>query len=121
MGLVLDHNPLLPSLCGVVVLFSDADTLLVFSQFDQPCASVGCLVFTEQALSIRLAVAERLNGILNHEYLDMGHVDSIEDVHVELERAVFLYKTQRPHASISMITPDHVLNDQLHVQRSWKS
>ncbi|MBK6474216.1 MAG: transposase [Flavobacteriales bacterium] len=76
---------------------------------------------TENGDPLENAVAERLNGILKQEYLDLGHVDTIEDVRVELDRAVFLYNTQRPHASISMFTPDHVHNNQLHVQRSWKN
>ncbi|MEO8732888.1 MAG: hypothetical protein ABI373_01020, partial [Flavobacteriales bacterium] len=43
------------------------------------------------------------------------------EVRAELDRAVFLYNTQRPHASISMFTPERVHNTPIPVQRTWKN
>ena len=76
---------------------------------------------TENGDPLENAVAERLNGILKQEYLDLGQIDTVEEVRAELDRAVFLYNTQRPHASISMFTPETVHNAQIPVQRTWKN
>jgi len=76
---------------------------------------------TENGDPLENAVAERLNGILKQEYLDLGQVDTVEQVRAELDRAVFLYNTQRPHASISMFTPDKVHHNPIPVQRTWKN
>jgi len=75
---------------------------------------------TENGYPLENAVAERLNGILKQEYLDLGQADTAEEVRAELDRAVFLYNTQGPHASISMFTPDKVSNNLIPVQRTWK-
>ena len=76
---------------------------------------------TENGDPLENAVAERLNGLLKQEHLDLGQVDTVEEVRAELDRAVFLYNTQRPHASISMFTPDKVHNNLIPVQRTWKN
>ncbi|MEO8732882.1 MAG: IS3 family transposase [Flavobacteriales bacterium] len=76
---------------------------------------------TENGDPLENAVAERLNGILKQEYLDLGQVDTVEEVRAELDRAVFLYNTQRPHASISMFTPETVHNTPIPVKRTWKN
>lgn len=76
---------------------------------------------TENGDPLENAVAERLNGILKQEYLDLGQVDTVDEVRAELDRAVFHYNTQRPHASISMFTPDEVHHNTIPVQRTWKN
>lgn len=76
---------------------------------------------TENGDPLENAVAERLNGILKQEYLDLGQVDTIEEVRAELERAVELYNGERPHSSISMFTPDHVHYNSVPVTRTWKN
>jgi putative transposase len=76
---------------------------------------------TENGDPLENAVAERLNGILKQEYLDLGRVDTVEQARLELDRAVTLYNTQRPHASVSMFTPEQVHYGALPVQRTWKN
>lgn len=76
---------------------------------------------TENGDPLENAVAERLNGILKQEYLDLGRMDTIEEVRAELERAVDLYNGERPHASISLFTPDHVHYNSVPVTRTWKN
>jgi transposase InsO family protein len=76
---------------------------------------------TENGDPLENAVAERLNGILKQEYLDMDQVDTIDQAIVALDRAVALYNGERPHSSISMFTPDEVHFGSLAVKRTWKN
>jgi putative transposase len=76
---------------------------------------------TENGDPLENAMAERINGILKQEYLDLGRVDTIDEVRAELERAVNLYNGGRPHSSISMFTPDQVHYNSIPVTRTWKN
>ena len=76
---------------------------------------------TENGDPLENAVAERINGILKQEYLDLGRVDTIEQVRAELQRAVRLYNGGRPHSSISMFTPDQVHYNSMPVATTWKN
>ncbi len=76
---------------------------------------------TENGDPLENAVAERINGIIKQEYLDLGQVDTIEEARAELHRAVALYNGGRPHCSISMFTPDQVHYGSLPVARTWKN
>lgn len=76
---------------------------------------------TENGDPLENAVAERINGIIKQEYLDLGQVDTIEEARAELHRAVALYNGGRPHSSISMFTPDQVHYGSLPVERTWKN
>jgi transposase InsO family protein len=76
---------------------------------------------TENGDPLENAVAERINGIIKQEYLDLGRVDTIEDARAELDRAVAFYNGGRPHASISMFTPDQVHYVSMPVRRTWKN
>lgn len=76
---------------------------------------------TENGDPLENAVAERINGIIKQEYLDLGQVDTIEEARAELDRAVALYNGGRPHASISMFTPDQVHYGSMPVRRTWKN
>jgi putative transposase len=76
---------------------------------------------TENGDPLENAVAERLNGILKQEYLDLDQVDTVEEAIAALDRAVALYNGERPHSSISMFTPDEVHFGSLPVKRTWKN
>lgn len=76
---------------------------------------------TENGDPLENAVAERLNGIIKQEYLELGQVDTVQEAIAELDRAVALYNGGRPHSSISMFTPDQVHFGSLPVQRTWKN
>lgn len=76
---------------------------------------------TENGDPLENAVAERINGILKQEYLDLGQVDTIEEARAELDRAVALYNGERPHSSISMFTPNQVHYGSIPVERTWKN
>ncbi len=76
---------------------------------------------TENGDPLENAVAERINGILKQEYLDLDQVDTVQEAIAALDRAVTLYNGGRPHSSLSMFTPDQVHFGSLPVQRTWKN
>lgn len=76
---------------------------------------------TENGDPLENAVAERINGILKQEYLDVRMIETVEQAKAALARAVFLYNTDRPHSSISNCTPDEVHHNSIQVKRLWKN
>lgn len=76
---------------------------------------------TENGDPLENAVAERINGILKQEYLDLDQVDTVQEAIAALDRAVSLYNGGRPHSSINMFTPDQVHFGSLPVKRTWKN
>lgn len=76
---------------------------------------------TEKEDPLENAVAERLNGIIKQEYLNLDEVDTMHEAIIALERAVRLYNGERPHASISMLTPDQVHYGQMPGRWTWKN
>jgi putative transposase len=51
------------------------------------------------------AVAERVNGILKYEYEIGGCFEGERDAKREINHAIWLYNTDRPHMSCNMLTP----------------
>jgi len=78
---------------------------------------------TENGDPLENAIAERLNGIIKSEYLDIVKCYSIHEAEQKLKRAVDLYNQERPHMSISNLTPSQ-LHDSIkpiHTQKLWKN
>lgn len=69
------------------------------------------------------AIAERANGIIKHEYLYTYEVSSLTQAKKLLTQAVALYNNERPHMSISNLTPAyiHALNTAVPVRKLWKN
>lgn len=53
------------------------------------------------------ALAERINGILKHEFL-LQQPDSITQARLMVSQSVAIYNTERPHCSLQLKTPDEV-------------
>jgi putative transposase len=53
------------------------------------------------------AIAERINGILKHEYL-IQSLKSFQEAERRVEQAIKLYNTERPHTSLSNKTPQEM-------------
>jgi len=51
------------------------------------------------------AIAERINGILKDEWLNMMLLMSLEDAKKQLKRIIMIYNCHRPHSSLGMKTP----------------
>lgn len=78
---------------------------------------------TENGDPLENPIAERTNGILKDEYLWDQKPDSIEDAKVILDQAIELYNFDRPHMSISNLTPNEVHSGNTYIvpRRLWKN
>ncbi len=67
------------------------------------------------------AIAERLNGIIKHEYLEDRTVDNRDEADKILSHSVELYNQQRPHMSIGNLVPDQVHQLNIKTEKLWKN
>ncbi|HMT77561.1 MAG TPA: integrase core domain-containing protein, partial [Saprospiraceae bacterium] len=66
---------------------------------------------------------ERVNGIIKDEYLDAYEVSDIKQAKELLDIVISLYNSDRPHMSISNLTPNqihHSLNS-IKTEKLWKN
>ncbi len=74
---------------------------------------------TESGDPLENPIAERINGIIKHEYLKhykiIDHTQAME----QLKYIVNRYNNERPHQSINMLTPDTVHENHFLVNRRW--
>ncbi len=78
---------------------------------------------TENGDPLENAVAERINGIIKEEYLFTYDIKSLNQAPIMLKRAIELYNNERPHLSISNLTPEYVHTSKLslNIERLWKN
>ncbi len=77
---------------------------------------------TENGDPLENAIAERINGILKEEYLDHYETNNLEDAKKHLKYAIDLYNNERPHMSISNLTPNKLhKNLKINHNRLWKN
>lgn len=67
------------------------------------------------------AIAERINGIIKNEYLKNYDVKNIEEAKKLLPIIVERYNSERPHNSISNLTPDQVYTTNIKTKKLWKT
>ncbi len=67
------------------------------------------------------AIAERVNGILKHEFLEYRDFKDIEEVRTAVAEAVEFYNTQRPHKSLDMMTPMEASLMNGPIKKRWRS
>lgn len=78
---------------------------------------------TETGDPLENPVAERVNGIMKEEYLDVQELKSVKEAIAYLHKAIRLYNTERPHMSVGNLTPDtvHYAKEPIDVKRLWKN
>ena len=78
---------------------------------------------TESGDPLENALAERINGIIKEEYLETYDISNIKDAKKLLKSVVELYNTERPHMSISNLTPNiiHHSKNEIKTERLWKN
>jgi len=76
---------------------------------------------TENGDPLENALAERVNGIIKEEYLDCYEVETIQEAAELLEQVVQLYNQERPHMSISNLTPEEIHQTNQQTERLWKN
>jgi transposase InsO family protein len=78
---------------------------------------------TESGDPLENALAERINGIIKEEYLETYDISNLKDAKKLLKSVVELYNTERPHMSISNLTPNiiHHSKNEIKTERLWKN
>jgi len=76
---------------------------------------------TQSGDPLENAVAERINGIIKGEYMNLYQITNLAQGKQWLHQAVKLYNDERPHMSIGMLTPEKVHNNNIKTERLWKS
>ena len=77
---------------------------------------------TENGDPLENAIAERINGIVKEEYLHNYQTVDLLEARKQLQKAISLYNSSRPHMSISNLTPNKVHNDPtINHRRLWKN
>ena len=78
---------------------------------------------TENGDPLENAIAERVNGIIKDEYLDAYQVNNIKDARILLTNVITLYNNDRPHMSISNLTPNQVHHSKttIETEKLWKN
>jgi transposase InsO family protein len=75
---------------------------------------------TENGDPYENAIAERLNGILKHNFL-LEHTFNSRDYALQaVDRAIKNYNYLRPHQSVSMLTPANAHQHEGQLHRCWK-
>ena len=76
---------------------------------------------TESGDPLENAIAERVNGILKSEWLNKRQLKSWDDALTFVEKIIDLYNNERPHQSISFLTPESVHRSGITTERKWKN
>lgn len=66
------------------------------------------------------AIAERINGILKSELLQLVY-NSFEEASEGIDKAVTIYNSQRLHSSIDMLTPQQAHHLRGEIKKRWKT
>lgn len=76
---------------------------------------------TQNGDPLENAIAERINGIIKHEYMFHQNIHDKQHARKILKQAVNLYNKNRPHLSCNMLTPEQVHHQQQTPKRLWKN
>lgn len=67
------------------------------------------------------SVAERVNGILKQEYLNIKNHQNLKELENEVERTILKYNNLRPHLSCDLMTPINAHRCKGKIKRQWKN
>ena len=67
------------------------------------------------------AIAERINGILKAEYGLGKCYNSLQEAKAQLDKAVSVYNSKRPHDSLSYLMPNQAHQLTGIIKRNWKN
>ena len=75
---------------------------------------------TQNGDPLENAIAERINGIIKHEFLYQIQNQSLS-INERLDQGVKTYNAYRPHMSINMLTPEQAHETSGPLKRRWKN
>jgi transposase InsO family protein len=76
---------------------------------------------TESGDPLENAVAERINGILKTEWLEVYKPFSWKEMVAYVGKIIDLYNNQRPHQSIGYLVPELIHQTGQKTERKWKN
>ncbi len=76
---------------------------------------------TQKGDPLENAIAERVNGILKSEWLDLYKPKGKSDAARYIARIINLYNSRRPHLSVAKLTPEQAHAITGSIPRCWKS
>jgi transposase InsO family protein len=76
---------------------------------------------TESGNPLENAIAERVNGILKTEWLNIGRAGTLRESVSYVGKIIDLYNNQRPHQSIGYQVPALVHQTGMETKRKWKN
>jgi putative transposase len=76
---------------------------------------------TENGDPYENAIAERVNGILKHDFNLNQTFDDYYSANESVKRAIELYNNKRPHRSCDMLTPNEAHKRRGELKKHWKS
>ena len=75
---------------------------------------------TENSDPYENAIAERVNGILKTELLQVKY-DNEQQASKAIQKAIIIYNTKRPHLSIGLLTPETAHQKNERIKKLWKN
>lgn len=76
---------------------------------------------SDKGQPLQNSVAERINGILKHEYLFTHVIRDIQHARQILENTIDIYNNLRPHMSCNMLTPEQAHQHGKPLKKLWKT
>jgi transposase InsO family protein len=76
---------------------------------------------TENGDPLENAIAERVNGILKVEWIYDQRFKNLTQAQGYISQIIGIYNSERPHASIEMLTPNQAHQRAGELQRKWKN
>jgi len=75
---------------------------------------------TENGDPYENALAERVNGILKTEWINLEHFDNYQQAKVRIDEIIDLYNNLRPHMSCDMMTPAKAYQMSGELKKHWR-
>lgn len=79
-----------------------------------------CISMTQSGDPLENAIAERVNGILKDELLEICY-SHFQQAQIEIAIAISIYNYHRPHSSIDMLTPAEAHLKTGELKKRWKN
>jgi len=76
---------------------------------------------TESGAPLENAIAERVNGILKMEWLNVKPAKTFAQTKLFVDEIIALYNYQRPHQSIGYLSPEIIHTTDIKAERKWKN
>ena len=112
----------LPKQTGELIHHSDRGVQYCCSDYVKKLSKHNVRIsMTENGDPRENAIAERVNGILKDEWLNMIQLMSLDDAKRQLKRIIMIYNCHRPHSSLDMKTPREAAMYTGELRKHWKT